>query len=89
MEKPKGRRGGCRGGDHRDGAERVMVWVRAALELTQSQAGGIEAPGGLRPPGRAERCEARPGEGACVWGGVVRKALTGGHCFHFTSSAAK
>ena len=43
---------------------------------------------GLRPTGRAERCEARPGEGVCVCG-VVRKALTGGHCFHFTSSAAK
>lgn len=64
------------------------MWVGAAQELTQSQVGGIEAPGGLRPPGRAERFEARPGEGVCG-GGVVRKALTGGHCFRFTSSAAK
>lgn len=86
-EQPKGRRRGMRGEDHRDGAERVVVWVRAVQGAGTGQVGGTKARG-LRPTGRAERCGARPGEGVCVWG-VVRKALTGGHCFHFTSSAAK
>lgn len=61
---------------------------QGCAEADTEPGGRDRGPRGAEAAGSAERCEARPGEGVCV-GGVVRKALTGGHCFRFTSSAAK